>query len=293
MARKNAEFWQSKFRNDMTFLYYYRKIIELGAASIKYADCPLTINQRYLQLALITDGKALLFEDKDLGYLGLRVAPSGSFDQYGEPTRRRAYGVNGYRAERDETNSVLIYNNYMRASSIPDVNLFASKLAAIDRAIEINVNAQKTPLLIQCPEESRLSILNMYKEYEGNAPVIYGTKGLDPSMIKAFSSNAPYVAGNLYELKTKIWNEVLTYWGIANISYTKKERMVTDEVNRGMGGVMANRAIRLNEQIAAFEKFNAMFGTKIVPYFDDNCVECEENLTEQVPAESEVDENAL
>lgn len=279
MARRNKEFWMAKAKNDATFLYYYKKIIELGAASIRYKNCPQSINQRFLQLAIINDGKALLFEDEILGYLGLRLSPSSGFDAYGDPVGRRAYGVNGYNAERTDKNSVIIYNNYMRTSSIPEITLFAERLALLDRIIDVNVNSQKTPLFVRCSEEQRLSILNMYKNYDGNEPIIYGTKELDPQAIQAFVTGAPYVAGNLYELKTKIWNEVLTYWGIANISYTKKERMITDEVNRGLGGVMANRAIRLNEQIAALDRFNEMFGTNIIPYFDENCAECVDDIT--------------
>lgn len=279
MARRNKEFWMAKAKNDATFLYYYKKIIELGAASIRYKNCPQSINQRFLQLAIINDGKALLFEDEILGYLGLRLSPSSGFDAYGDPVGRRAYGVNGYNAERTDKNSVIIYNNYMRTSSIPEITLFAERLALLDRIIDVNVNSQKTPLFVRCSEEQRLSILNMYKNYDGNEPIIYGTKELDPQTIQAFVTGAPYVAGNLYELKTKIWNEVLTYWGIANISYTKKERMITDEVNRGLGGVMANRAIRLNEQIAALDRFNEMFGTNIIPYFDENCTECVDDIT--------------
>lgn len=278
MARRNKEFWLAKAKNDATFLYYYKKIIELGAASIRYKNCPQSINQRFLQLAIINDGKALLFQDDILGYLGLRLSPSSGFDAYGDPVGRRAYGVNGYNAERTDKNSVIIYNNYMRTSSIPEITLFADRLALLDRIMDINVNAQKTPLFVRCSEEQRLSILNMYKNYDGNEPIIYATKELDPQAIQAFVTGAPYVAGNLYELKTKIWNEVLTYWGIANISYTKKERMITDEVNRGLGGVMANRAIRLNEQIAALDRFNEMFGTNIIPYFDENCAECVDDI---------------
>lgn len=278
MARRNKEFWLAKAKNDATFLYYYKKIIELGAASIRYKNCPQSINQRFLQLAIINDGKALLFQDDILGYLGLRLSPSSGFDAYGDPVGRRAYGVNGYNAERTDKNSVIIYNNYMRTSSIPEITLFADRLALLDRIMDINVNAQKTPLFVRCSEEQRLSILNMYKNYDGNEPIIYGTKELDPQALEAFVTGAPYVAGNLYELKTKIWNEVLTYWGIANISYTKKERMISDEVNRGLGGVMANRAIRLNEQIAALDRFNEMFGTNIIPYFDENCAECVDDI---------------
>ncbi|MDO5811326.1 MAG: hypothetical protein Q4Q37_09535, partial [Methanobrevibacter sp.] len=104
--------------------------------------------------------------------------------------------------------------------------MFAKKLYNIDRAIDVNANAQKTPILLLCEENQRLSYINLYKEYDGNAPVIKGTTGLDLEGFQVLKTDAPYVADKLYELKTNIWNEALTYLGITNITYSKKERMI-------------------------------------------------------------------
>lgn len=289
MGRKDREFWESARLNNATFNYFYRRICEIGAATIKWGNCPLTVNQRYSQLALIADGRSVFFKDEDIGFLNLRVLPSGNFDEYGEPMNRRAYGVNGYNKELTADNSVIIYNNYMRTSSRPDIELFARKLYTISRAIDLNVNAQKTPLLIECPEEQRLTLLNMYKNYDGNAPIIYGSDKLNPQQLKAYTTNAPYVADRLYQLQVNVWNEVLTYWGISNVSYNKKERVISDEVNRGMGGVMANRAVRLNEQIEATKHINEMFGLQIEPYFDDGCLDCAQDLVNQMLEEQKED----
>jgi hypothetical protein len=133
------------------------------------------------------------------------------------------------------------------------------------------VNAQKTPILVQGNDKQRLSLINLYKEYDGNTPVIFGDKTLDLNALKCLSTQAPYVADKLYELKTKIWNEALTYLGITNVTYQKKERMVTDEVMRSQGGTIANRMSRLNSRREAVEHINAMFGTDIeVNFIDTN-----------------------
>jgi hypothetical protein len=157
-----------------------------------------------------------------------------------------------------------------KANNKEDIEMFARRLYNLDRAIDVNANAQKTPVLIQCEEQQRLTMKNLYKEYDGNSPVIYGDKNLNPKGLAVLKTDAPYVADKLYSLKTQIWNEALTYLGISNLNVQKKERLVSDEVVRSMGGTIASRYSRLQSRREAVEKINAMFGTEIeVNYRDD------------------------
>jgi hypothetical protein len=141
--------------------------------------------------------------------------------------------------------------------------MFAKRLYNIDRAIDTNINAQKTPILLLCDEQERMSYLNLYKEYDGNAPVIKGTKGMDLNGFTVLKTDAPWVASDLYELKSQYWNEALTYLGISNVNTVKKERMVTDEVLRNLGGTYASRYSRLQMRQQACEQINKMFGLDI------------------------------
>lgn len=148
--------------------------------------------------------------------------------------------------------------------------MFARRLYNLDRIIDVNANAQKTPVLVQGTEKQRLTLLNLYKEFEGNAPFIFGDKNLDLNALKVLKTDAPYVCDKLYTLKTQIWNEALTYLGISNINIQKKERLITDEVTRNQGGTIASRYSRLESRRQAVEKINAMFGTNIeVNYRED------------------------
>lgn len=271
----NRQFWESTRLNNFTYRQYYNRLVELAVSMFEWKNLPESVDPRYLELALFTDGKAVFFKDEILGFLALRCSASGRWDVYNVPYRRRAYSANGYQAELTAEDSVIIFNNQLRTNSILDVEMFSMRLYNIDRAIDVNANAQKTPILITCDENEKLSILNLYKQYDGNEPVIYGYKGIKPDSLKAISTEAPYVADKLYQLKTQYWNEALTYLGISNVNYQKKERMITDEVMRAMGGVIANRYSRLNARRQAAEMINNMFGDELpngkieVNYRDD------------------------
>ena len=150
------------------------------------------------------------------------------------------------------------------------VKIYSKRLYNLDRIIDVNANAQKTPVLLQGSEMQRLTLLNLYKEYDGNAPVIFGDKNLDINGLKCITTEAPYVADKIYTLKTQIWNEALTYLGISNLNIQKKERLVSDEVIRNQGGTIASRYSRLQARRNACEEINKMFGLEIeVDYRDD------------------------
>lgn len=249
--------------NGYTYIQYYNRLCELSMSMFEWTGLPDTCDKRYLELTLFRMGQAVFFKDDVMGFLGLPVAGSGTLDLYQVPTRRRAYADNGYNHELDESNSVIIFNNYMRTNSMLDVRMFSARLADLDRTIDINVKAQKCPVLILCDEKERNSYIRMYQKWMGNEPMIIGSKALSMDNVKTIDTTAPYVGDRLYELKTQIWNEALTYLGIPNISNEKQERMVRDEVARNQGGTFASRYSRLNARQEGCEKINRMFGLNV------------------------------
>ena len=268
--KKDSQFLESAYMNNRTYLQYYNRLTELAISMFEWQNLPKTVDQRFLEMCLFGDGMCVFFQDEVLGYLSLQCMIGGNLNVYRIPMERKAYATNGYQRELDETNSVIIFNNYLHTNSLLDIEMFSKRLYNLDRAIDVNANAQKTPVLIQCDESQRLTMKNLYKQYEGNEPFIFGSKGLDASGLKVLQTGAPFVADKLYQLKTQIWNEALTYLGISNINVVKKERMITDEVTRNQGGTVASRYSRLESRRQACKQINKMFNLNIwVDYRED------------------------
>lgn len=281
MAKRDRQFWESATLNNATFRQYYNRLTELSISMFEWKNLPDTVDPRYLELTLFTDGQAVFFKDEEIGFLALQNTKGGKFNVYRVPVERRAYAVNGYQKDLTDKDSVIIFNNYLHSNSRLDVEMFSRRLWNLDRAIDVNANAQKTPVLIQCDETQRLTMLNLYKKYDGNEPFIFGDKNLNPNAIKTLKTDAPYVADKLYQLKTQIWNEALTYLGISNINITKKERLITDEVTRNQGGTIASRYSRLEARRDACREINKMFGLDIwCDYREDYQALSEEVLTD-------------
>lgn len=301
MGRKNKTYWGNK--NDKrqlegnvnSFIKYRDQLMELGMSMIAWdfskigKDERQFLTQRQIEWNEYYKGATVFFKDEELGsYLCLPVMLSGPFDLDDIPKKRVAYAKNGYRKELDESNSVVIYNNYLRKPSCYTVNHYASMLSDLEENVMVNCKAQKTPVAIVCEENERLSMINLYEQYDGNYPFIFGQKNLNLGNIKSISTGAPFVADKLYQIKMQIWNEALTHLGISNISYQKKERLVSDEVIRNMGGTIASRYSRLEVRRDAVEKIKDMFQINIeVDFREDFRQTDDENMVK-----SETEENS-
>ena len=261
---------KARMKNRVSAYDYFLRLCEMCLACFKWNNLPDTCDERTIELSLLSTGKVLFFKDDTLSYLSLPFNSVGGFNCYGLPLERQAYSnYNSYTATRGTTDSVIIYNNKLRTNMTVNIIMYANRLYELDRTIDVNVNAQKTPILLIGDQKQQLALRNLYDKYAGNAPVIYADNQINKTEIKSIATTAPFVSPELYRLKVNIWNEVLTYMGVANITTDKKERMISDEVERGMGGVFINRNIRLKERQIACDKINKMFDLDISVEFDE------------------------
>ena len=262
----NGIFIDSAVGNKMAYMTYYAQLLEIAISRFKWLNLPDTVDARFLELALNTKGFALFFKDEDIGYLGMNTTIGGQLSNYNIPINRQAFASNGYKANRTIRDSVIVWNNLIHTNGQLKLLEFSKDLYNLECIIRTNANAQKTPLMILCDERTRLTMENLYQKYEGNVPFIFGSSrnsDLSVTSIQAMNTQAPYLADKLYQLKANIWNEALTFLGISNISITKKERMVSDEVNRMQGGVLASRYSATEARKQACEEINNMFGLNI------------------------------
>lgn len=260
----------SDVENEFTYIDYYNRLKELALNVFKWKNLPDTVDERFLELTLYEQGYCVYFNDPHIGNLALTCTIGGRLNVYRIPINRMAISVNGYKKDLTERDSVLIFNNYLHTPTDLTIRLYAKRLYEIQRAIDVNVLAQKTPILILADEKERLTLKNMYMQYDGNQPVIYGSNSLDPNALSVLKTDAPYVADDLMVLLHQVWNEALTFLGIENSNADKRERLVSDEVSANYGHIEAQRNVMLNSRKQAVKQINKMFGTNIEVGFRSN-----------------------
>lgn len=246
--------------NEDTFLDYFYKLENIAISMFEWGNIPATVDERFLEKTLIERGVAVWFEDEIIGHLALNVTWSGPLNVYNIPIKRKAYATNGYNRYLTAEDSVLIYNNFMHTPLLNMIILYSQRLAEIERAIDVNVKAQKTPIAISAEESQVLTMKTLYRQYDGNEPVIFGTKGIDLKEIQVINPEAPFVADRLNFLKRQYWNEAIGFFGVENTGFEKKEQVQRQEILSSLGGVMASRYVMLNARRQAAEQINKKFG---------------------------------
>lgn len=277
-----SEFDESLIDNSRMYQYYYNRIVNLALSCFEWKGFPSSVDTRYLEYQLFYNPQVVFFKEDILGdYLVLKGAMNGQLDVYGYPTGWTAIGENGYNKVLTNKECVVIYNDLLHSSCVNGCEIYASRLTTLDRTININLNAQRTPTLITCDEQEKLSMTNLYKQYAGGEPVIFGYKSLRPDSIKVMRTDAPFLCDKLNDIKSVIWNELLTYLGISNVNIVKKERLVSDEVLRNQGGTVFSRYSRLESRRKACEQINEMFGLNVSVDYRENIDEDIKGLAEE------------
>jgi hypothetical protein len=263
MSRKKRE---SELKNNETYLMYYHRLRDMALNLFEWEGLPDEINLRFLELKMYEEGRVVFFKDDSMGgYLTLPVNYGGQLNVYGEPLSYFGYGMgNGYQKELTPDNSVIIWNNFSRTPIDYIIRQYAYRLYEITRTQDINVKSQKTPILIRTPDGQMLTLKNIYQQYDGNEPVIFGDKtGFDPDSITVLKTDAPFVSDKLQVLKNEIWNECMTFLGIGNAKQDKKERLVADEVAANDEQIEQARESMLQARQLACKQINDMFGLNV------------------------------
>ena len=154
-------------QNTLVFHDYYSRLKMIATSIFKWENLPETCNERFLEDTLFHYGIAVFVKDSELDFLNLKVTPSSTLNVYNEPLGFTAFGV-GYNKYYDADDCVIIRNNPMEKSTESTIRLFAERLAEIERTLEVNIKAQKTPVLIKCDEKTRTSLETLYRQYDGN-----------------------------------------------------------------------------------------------------------------------------
>lgn len=280
--------WDSAWGNNVAYMHYYYFMKELAINMYKWDDLPPEVDPRFLEMILFEDGYGVFFQDETIGNVFLQAMIGGQLNLYRIPIMRTAYSVNGYQKQLDIENSVLIFANYLHTTMHVSIDMFARKLYNLSRTIDININGQKTPLLLACDEAKKMTVKNLYMQYDGNEPVIYSYKGVTKDDIQCIKTDVPFVADKLEIEKQKIWNEAMMFLGINNTNMEKKERMVSDEANGNLEQIMMSRQIGLNARRQACDEINNMFGLSVSVRYNDELQKIYDKMFDETDMQNEL-----
>lgn len=276
--RQNYKFVDSALVNDLTFTDYLNRFKKVALSVFEWVNLPKSMNAQWLEKCLYYNGMATLLKDKNYGFINTNCCSNGKLNIYGLPTNFNCYSfeyqtnrklytglmtglTEAQKEAREFYECILVQNNWDRTPTAGSMELFALRLYEAERTADVNIKAQKTPVMVLVDEEQRLLMENLYNQFDGNRPFIFGDKKqLGSDILRAIKTDAPFIADKIIDYKKEIWNEALTFLGINNIMVDKKERLITDEANSNNELINLNLQSYLAPRQEACRQFNEKFG---------------------------------
>lgn len=281
MKRKNNQnykFTDSLIVNNETYIDYLNRFKKIALSIFEWVNLPPSMNARWIERCLYYNGKCALFKDKKYGFINTNCSSAGYINIYGIPTKLQCYsfeyqslrktytGLNPMdkeidRENKEDTEAILVLNDWEGVPTSGTMDLFAYRLYEAQRTCDTNIIAQKTPVMVIVDEKQRLLMENLYNQYNGNQPFIFGDKNqLSEEMLRTIDTKAPYIADKVTDYKKEIWNEALTFLGVNNLMIEKKQRMITDEASSNNELINLNLMSFLAPRQEACRQFNEKFG---------------------------------
>lgn len=251
--------------NQATFSDYYHRLALLAQAVFKWEGLPEGINERHIERYLFNEGRCMFFEDSTKGLMVTRCTDSGLLNYYDEPTRLTPVATHYYnwKSLENHVSCVEILNNDYAIPTHRTIMQYAIRLTDIQRTIDVNIMAQKTPAFIRATKNQRLSLVNMYRQWKGNEPLVMVDDTLQNAPLEVLKTDAPVVFDKLHIEKNKLWNECMTFLGVNNANTDKRERLVDDEVQANNQQIELSAQVMLKARQRAAEEINSLFGTEI------------------------------
>ena len=254
----------NKKLNNLTFTDYFYRLSLIALSIFKWDNLPNGINERWIEKYLFDIGECMFFKDPILGFRVSKSIDKG-INIYNEPIdlEPESTGLTEPKTYKNGIDAVLIKNNDLSIPTLPTLQLYAYRLADLTRAQDVNITAQKTPILIITSDRQKLTMKNVFNQWSGNEPVIYGDKEMNIDGVKVLKTDAPIVFDKIQIQKHQLWNEVMTFLGVNNANQDKKERLVDDEVQANNEQVKISLDVMLKARQSACSEINRIFGTNI------------------------------
>ena len=264
----------AKYENSIEWQNTFVNLLNIATYRFEWTGLPETCNERFLELALLTNGVACMGKDKDRGFLTLIANLNYGINLYGDYTKVQGIGWNGFNKQYTsyvegganlDVNAVLCRDNNVMYPYISYIIRATDRLTSAMRSIDTAAKKLKNPYFISCDESQNESIKRILDDIDGNTEAIVTSKSTYADMFKVFPTSIDInVLNILWTHYNNLDNQIRTILGIQNNDQSaKRERLLVDEVNANNEYTDINIDMRLRERQKFCDICNEVFGTNI------------------------------
>lgn len=248
MSKNQALHWEELITSLGNFIPFYAQYSNL---CLNFFDWELPVkneqlNGDFIERLLFYKGRCAVVNDESKGLIvcDFRTV-DGQSNIFGYPTKIQALDIFDYNrviGEYESDNFVIIPNNKLWYPTNITVLKYAIDISNIIDAMNLNVESQKLPVILQSPDDkAKLSMEQIADKIETGERYIFAKSDFNiQNAVQSLNINAPFIADRLQDLQQRKIAELLTAVGINNQNISKESGVTTDEVNSN------NTLIKLN-----------------------------------------------
>ena len=223
-----------------------------------------------------------LWKENDFFVVG-ECTPSSALTWYGGATKYQCQTfVKSVSKDISEvatlTASLSPFTNYDVVSIDGICRYYASLLYECDRCINVNLKAQNTPAILNAPDGQELTFANLYEQVAGHKPVVY-TRDMSPLKNQyddirqiVYQTPAPFVAGNVEQLKSMLMSDFMFMLGVNGRTQSKVAQVSSLEVMQDAPTLMVLRNSYEQARQNFCDQCNKKFGLNVKATFNDSNV---------------------
>lgn len=275
MKKRRTRMQEAVWLNDQTYLDYKHRLKKIATSIFEWKNLPDSMDSEYIEYCLYALGQCALLKTEEYGFINTKATINGNLNLYGLPTALNCYSYGSVQYNRnvyyggdsgDENTECILVKNTQDRNPVPTVTtleLFAYRLYQAERTADVNIQNAKRSRLILTNENQRLTMENLFRQYDSNVPYIFGdTENFKKGSVESLDISSAFIGSDIMKYKKEIWNEALTFLGVDNFS-EKKERLVTEEVGTNNEVINLNLMSFLAPRQKACELFNKKYGKNI------------------------------
>ena len=256
--------------NNSSYLYYISQLHLKLFSIFNFENFPTSWNLDYFRNVLFSTGYIGIF-NTTAGVLPLLTGYEG-INVYNFPTKLNTANpvlgnVSGTIGETCE----LVYFNYVNGAFLsvqPLITRYATLLASCDGSISTSlINSRIAHIFYANTDAELKTYQRIYDDISKGKPAVFLKK--TNSDFEVQTSNEfinvknTYIANDIILTKRSIMNEFLTEIGINNFNSSKRERLITDEVNANNYETKSVVSLWVDTLNACFSKVNSLFDLNI------------------------------
>ena len=275
MKKRKTRMQEAVWLNDQTYLDYKHRLKKIATSIFEWKNLPESMDEEYIEYCLYALGQCAFLKTKDSGFINTKAVTNGSLNLYGLPTSLNCYSYGSVQYNRnvyyggksagEEKECILVKNTRDRnpVPTVATLELFAYRLYQAERTADVNIQNAKRSRLILTSENQRLTMENLFRQYDSNVPFIFGdSENFKKGGVESLDISSAFIGSDIMKYKKEIWNEALTFLGVDNFS-EKKERLVSDEIDTNNEVINLNLMSFLAPRQKACELFNKKYGMNI------------------------------